>query len=65
MIKAREAFRRLREGNRRFTASVQGSDSFLHTRRPELQMVQEPLAIILGCSDARVPAEFLLYARRP
>ena len=59
MIQAREAFRRLRDGNRRFTASVQGSDNFLHTRRPELQMVQEPLAIILGCSDARVPAEII------
>lgn len=59
MIQAREAFRRLRDGNRRFTASVQGSDVFLHTRRPELQMVQEPHAIILGCSDARVPAEII------
>jgi carbonic anhydrase len=59
MIPARDALQRLREGNRRFTASVQGSDNFLHTRRPELQMEQEPLAIILGCSDARVPAEII------
>lgn len=59
MIPAREALQRLREGNKRFTASVQGSDVYLHTRRPELQMVQEPHAIIFGCSDARVPAEII------
>ena len=59
MIQAREAFQRLREGNRRFVASVQGSDVFLHTRRPELQMEQSPHAIIFGCSDARVPAEII------
>ena len=59
MIPAREALQRLRDGNRRFTASVQGSDVFLHTRRPELQMVQAPHAIIFGCSDARVPAEIV------
>src|SRR6476620_12577075 len=59
MIPARDALKRLREGNLRFTASVQGSDVYLHTRRPELQMAQEPHAIILGCSDARVPAEII------
>jgi carbonic anhydrase len=59
MIPAREALQRLREGNKRFAASVQGSDVYLHTRRPELQMVQEPHAIIFGCSDARVPAEII------
>jgi carbonic anhydrase len=59
MIPAREALQRLRDGNRRFSASVQGSDVFLHTRRPELQMDQAPHAIIFGCSDARVPAEIV------
>ena len=59
MIPAREALQRLREGNIRFTKSVQGSDAYLHTRRPELPMTQEPHAIILGCSDARVPAEII------
>jgi len=59
MIPAREALQRLRDGNRRFTASVQGSDVYLHTRRPELQMEQAPHAIIFGCSDARVPAEIV------
>ena len=60
MVAAREALDRLREGNLRFTSSVHGSDVFLsRTRRPELSMKQEPVAIILGCSDARVPAEIV------
>jgi carbonic anhydrase len=58
MISAREAFTRLREGNRRFASS--GSDTFVsHTRRAELATKQEPFAIILGCSDSRVPAEIV------
>jgi carbonic anhydrase len=57
---ARQALRHLREGNLRFTASLEGSDAFLsHTRRPELTQSQDPVAIILGCSDSRVPAEIV------
>jgi carbonic anhydrase len=60
MISAREALERLREGNLRFTANVRGSDGYLSaTRRAPLATVQEPLAIILGCSDSRVPAEIV------
>jgi carbonic anhydrase len=60
MIPAREALKRLREGNQRFTGNVRGSDAFVsHTKRAELTMAQEPFAIILGCSDARVPAEIV------
>lgn len=60
MISAQAALARLREGNRRFVASVNGADPFVtHTRRSELTMTQEPIAIILGCSDARVPAEIV------
>src|SRR5579872_7176956 len=60
MIPAREALERLQAGNARFTAKLKSSDEFVsHTRRPALTMVQEPLAIILGCSDARVPAELV------
>lgn len=60
MIPAREAFDRLREGNLRFAANVRGSDAFVsHTRRVELASGQEPFAIILGCSDSRVPAEIV------
>ncbi len=60
MVAAREALERLREGNLRFVSNVRGSDVFLsHTRRPELAARQEPFAIILGCSDSRVPAEIV------
>jgi carbonic anhydrase len=60
MIPAHEALERLKAGNARFTASLSSSDEYVsHTRRPQLTMVQEPSAIILGCSDARVPAELV------
>src|SRR5882757_3807363 len=60
MIPAHEALKRLREGNLRFAASLRGSDTpLVAARRPELIKNQEPLAIILGCSDARVPAEIV------
>lgn len=60
MVSAHEALERLREGNLRFAANVRGSDAFVsHTRRVELASGQQPFAIILGCSDSRVPAEIV------
>jgi carbonic anhydrase len=60
MINARDALRRLQEGNGRFAAHVRSADASLHqTRRAELTLIQEPFAIILGCSDSRVPAEIV------
>jgi carbonic anhydrase len=60
MIPAREALERLRGGNLRFAANVRGSDAFVsHTKRVELASGQQPFAIILGCSDSRVPAEIV------
>jgi len=60
MISAQEALERLREGNRRFVSDV-GSRHTLtsQARRSELAAGQEPFAIILGCSDSRVPAEIV------
>lgn len=58
MIPAREALERLREGNQRFVAGV--SDRVAtESRRSALAAGQEPFAIILGCSDSRVPAEIV------
>ena len=55
-----EALKRLKEGNERFAANVRGMDAFVsHTRRTELASGQQPFAIILGCSDSRVPAEIV------
>ncbi len=61
MIPAQEALIRLRDGNRRFASDTRGSEPYLshQTRRAELTKSQEPLAIILGCSDSRVPAEIV------
>src|SRR4249920_3321193 len=60
MVSAREALKRLREGNLRFASNVRGSDAFLsRTQRFELATEQQPFAIILGCSDSRVPAEIV------
>jgi carbonic anhydrase len=60
MISAREALERLQEGNRRFVAGEHGGDALRdEARRGELVGGQEPFAIVLGCSDSRVPAEIV------
>ena len=60
MISAPEALQRLQAGNRRFVAGAQSRDMITsQTRRNEVAMGQEPFAIILGCSDSRVPAEIV------
>ncbi len=59
-LAALPALQRLREGNRRFVSgapSTEGVSSL--TRRAELVAGQQPFAIILGCSDSRVPAEIV------
>lgn len=60
MLNAAEALKRLQEGNGRFTTDDQ-SRSLLTTQaqRSELVHGQAPFAIILGCSDSRVPAELI------
>ncbi len=60
MLPAREALERLREGNQRFVANTQGSGTFPGSTRPaDVATSQQPFAIILGCSDSRVPAEIV------
>ncbi|HKJ22768.1 MAG TPA: carbonic anhydrase [Gammaproteobacteria bacterium] len=60
MISAAEALERLREGNRRFVSGIRGGAAALNSSRPPaLVKEQLPFAIILGCSDARVPAELV------
>ncbi|MGH7488825.1 MAG: carbonic anhydrase, partial [bacterium] len=60
MTPAREALERLRQGNRRFVASLGSHEALLSgSRRLELTQEQEPFAIVLGCSDSRVPAELV------
>lgn len=59
MIPAREALERLQEGNRRFALGMRNDAGAIPARRAETAKAQEPFAIILGCSDSRVPAEFV------
>lgn len=60
MISAPAALECLREGNRRFVWERGGRDRLTsQVRRNELVDGQEPLAIILGCADSRVPAELI------
>ncbi len=60
MITHREALERLREGNRRFASGDRrGPERCSPTRREELVAHQTPFAVILGCSDSRVPPEIV------
>ena len=60
MIPAQEALARLRDGNRRFVSDTRSHGTLTsQERRSELADGQEPFAIILGCSDSRVPAELV------
>jgi carbonic anhydrase len=60
MISAREALERLRRGNRRFASDKPSGDTLTNQRRrSEVAAAQEPFAIVLGCSDSRVPAEIV------
>jgi len=53
-----EALAMLKEGNQRYVASLTDPDPSMQ-KRPELINDQDPVAIILGCSDARVPVEIV------
>ena len=60
MIRADEALQRLRDGNARFVAGDSDPASLAsHTKRQQLKAGQSPFAIVLGCSDSRVPVEVL------
>ena len=60
MVSAEESLAKLKEGNQRFVKNLQSCDKrTCEIRRSELLEAQEPFAIILGCSDSRVPAELV------
>ncbi|HTO88452.1 MAG TPA: carbonic anhydrase [Thermoanaerobaculia bacterium] len=59
MISAEQALDRLRTGNRRFAAGSESGAVASQLRRAELAAGQEPFAVVLGCSDSRVPAEIV------
>jgi carbonic anhydrase len=61
MISAQQALERLRDGNRRFVAGTRGREAPLLSQMRRLDVVdgQAPFAVILGCSDSRVPVEIV------
>ncbi len=56
---AEDALRWLMEGNRRFVAGAPRAEQDMDALRRDLEGAQHPFAIILGCSDSRVPAEIV------
>ena len=58
MIPADEALQRLKDGNERFVNETRNGH-VAESRRREVADSQNPFAIILGCSDSRVPAEIV------
>lgn len=60
MISAFEALQRLREGNKRFVSGARRLDTLTNQNRPgDFANGQTPIAVILGCSDSRVPVEIV------
>jgi carbonic anhydrase len=60
MISAQEALACLRQGNQRFVAGMQDPFGRMGSAHPlTLPREQAPFAVILGCSDSRVPAELV------
>lgn len=60
MISASDALLRLQEGNRRFVAGTSNINVAISgARRAELIDSQTPVAVILACSDSRVPVELI------
>lgn len=59
-VTAAAALQKLRDGNARFAAHARGTGTLLTAaRRAKLTAAQEPFAIVLGCSDSRVPVEIV------
>jgi carbonic anhydrase len=59
VIAATEALARLRDGNNRFVSGQTPTQTLSNNIRRILAADQAPFAIVLGCSDSRVPAELV------
>jgi carbonic anhydrase len=59
-MNALEALEKLKQGNGRFINNVRSAEPFLsQVRRADFVHGQNPFAVVLGCSDSRVPAEII------
>jgi carbonic anhydrase len=54
-----QILQRLIEGNKRFSSSKQSHPNQDKERRQELAKGQKPFAVIVGCSDSRIPPEII------
>jgi len=54
-----DALQTLLDGNRRFAAMKQTHPNQDRARRDEVKGGQKPFAVIVGCSDSRIPPEIL------
>ncbi len=60
MVSAEQALERLREGNRRFVNGETGHvEAVERIHSGEAVDDQHPIAIVLACSDSRVPIELI------
>lgn len=60
MTTGTDALQRLREGNARYVAGLRSVESLGSAKqRDALVSGQDPFAVILGCSDSRVPVEIV------
>jgi len=60
VISSKKAMQRLRDGNARFVAGETDRVAVEHeARRKKTVTKQSPFAIVLGCSDSRVPVELV------
>jgi carbonic anhydrase len=51
---------KFREGNKRYLAGITEVVELSPQQRRELAIRQNPIAVVVGCSDSRVPVEMLL-----
>jgi carbonic anhydrase len=57
---ASQALAKLKDGNQRFVSGVRSLETLMsQTRRSDFLQQQTPFAVILGCSDSRVPVEII------
>lgn len=63
MMDAKTALAKLKEGNARYISSLTpGGDISAAMRADTAQNGQKPYAIVITCSDSRVPAEYIFSA---
>jgi len=58
-ISASQAWQKLLAGNRRFSSGKMLHPRLSKARRADLVKTQKPFAVVLSCSDSRVPPEIL------